>query len=83
MHQSKKITNKINSSKDLIFLNKDTTDMSITDMIPDIQISSSSKILDTSENLLDPFETTPSLSTQVNVIETPKMANNASINRMK
>ena len=54
--------------------------MSITDMIPDIQISSSSKILDTSENLLDPFETTPSLSTQVNVIETPKMANNASIN---
>ena len=83
MHQSKKIANKINSSKDLIFLNKDTTDMSITDMIPDIQISSSSKILDTSENLLDPFETTPSLSTQVNVIETPKMAHNASINRMK
>ena len=80
LHQSKKITNKINSSKDLIFLNKDTTDMSITDMIPDIQISSSSKILDTSENLLDPFETKPSLSTQVNVIETPKMANNASVN---
>ena len=49
-------------------------------MIPDIQNSRSSKILDNSENLLDSFETTPSLSTQVNLIETPKMTNEASIN---
>ena len=79
-HQYNKIINKINSNNDLFFLNKDNTDMSITDMIPDIQNSSSSKILDNSENLLDSFEITPSLSTQVNLIETPKMTNEASIN---
>ena len=54
--------------------------MSIIDMIPYIQNSPSSKILDTSENLLDSLEKTQSLSTQVNLIETPKKANNASIN---
>ena len=55
-------------------------DMSIIDMIPYIQNSPSSKILDTSENLLDSLEKTQSLSTQVNLIETPKKANDASIN---
>ena len=55
-------------------------DMSIIDMIPYIQNSPSSKILDTFENLLDSLEKTQSLSTQVNLIETPKKANDASIN---
>ena len=54
--------------------------MPIIDMIPYIQNSPPNKILDTSENILDSFETTPSLSTQMNLIETPKKANDASIN---
>ena len=54
--------------------------MSITDTIPYIQNSPPSKILDTSENILDYFETTPSLCTQMNLMETPKKANDASIN---
>ena len=49
-------------------------------MIPYIQNSPPNKILDTSENILDSFETTPSLSTQMNLIETPKKANDAYIN---
>ena len=52
-------------------------------MILYIQHSPPSKILNTSENLLDPFEITPSLSTKMNLIETPKKANNASINSNK
>ena len=54
--------------------------MPIIDMIPYIQNSPPNKILDTSENILDSFETTPSLSTQMNLIETPKKATDASIN---
>ena len=54
--------------------------MSITDTIPYIQNSPPSKILDTSENIFDYFETTPSLCTQMNLMETPKKANDASIN---
>ena len=45
-----------------------------------MQNSPPSKILDTSENILDSLETTPSLSTKVNLKETPKKANDASIN---
>ena len=78
--QSNKLINKINRNKDSFFLNEDTIDMSIIDMIPYIQNSPPSKILDTSENILNSFETTPSLSTQINLIETPKKANEASIN---
>ena len=78
--QSNKLINKINSSKDSFFLNEDTIDMSIIDMIPYIQNSPPSKILDTSESILNSFKTTPSLSTQMNLIETPKKANEASIN---
>ena len=70
----------INRSKHSFFMNEDTIDMSVIDMIPCIQNSPSSKMLDTSDNLLDSFETMPSLSTQMNLIETPKRANNASIN---
>ena len=51
--QSNKLINKINSSKDSFFLNEDTIDMSIIDMIPYIQNSPPSKILDTSENILN------------------------------
>ena len=57
--------------------------MSITDMIPYIQNSENSRpseILDTSENILVSFETTSSLSTQMELIETPKKANDSSIN---
>ena len=50
--------------------------MSIRDMTPYIQISPPSKILD----ILDSFETMSSLSTPINLIETPKKANDASIN---
>ena len=50
-------------------------------MFPYIQNSPPSKILYTSENILDSFETTPSSSTQMNLIETPERANDASINR--
>ena len=50
--------------------------MSIRDMTPYIQISPPSKILD----ILDSFETMPSLSTPINLIETPKKTNDASIN---
>ena len=49
-------------------------------MIPYIQNSPPSKNLDTSENILDSFEIKPSLSTQMNLIETPKNANDTSIN---
>ena len=77
--QSNKLINKINRNKDSFFLNEDTIDMSIIDMIPYIQNSPPSKVLDTSENILNSFETTPSLSTQMNLIETPKKANEASI----
>ena len=45
-----------------------------------MQNSPPSKILDTSENILDSLETTPSLSTKVNLKETPKKANDASLN---
>ena len=48
-------------------------------MIPYMQNSPPSKILDTSENILDYFETTPRLRTQMNLMETPKKANDASI----
>ena len=68
---SNKLINKINRNKDSLFLNEDTIDMSIIDMIPYIQNSPPSKVLDTSENILNSFETTPSLSTQMNLIETP------------
>ena len=61
-------------------MNEDTTDMSITDIIAYIQNFPPSKILDTSEKVLDSFEKTPSLSTQINLIETPKKANDISIN---
>ena len=44
-------------------------------MIPYIQNSPPSKILDTFENILDSFETTPNLFTQANLI-----ANDAGIN---
>ena len=70
--QSNKLTNKINRSKDSFFLNEDIIDMSIIHMISYIQNSPPSKILDTFENILDSFETTPSLCTQMNLIETPK-----------
>ena len=69
--QSNRLINKINRNKDSFFLNEDTIDMSIIDMIPYIQNSPPSKVLDTSENILNSFETTPSLSTQMNLIETP------------
>ena len=52
----------------------------IIDMTPYIQNSPSSKILNTFGNILDSFETTPSLSMQMNLIETPKKANDTSIN---
>ena len=78
--QSNKLINKINRSKYSFFLNEDTVDMSIIDMIPYIQNSTPSKILDTSENLLNSFETSSSLSTQMNLIETPKKANDTSVN---
>ena len=61
-------------------MNEDTIDMSIINMIPYIQNSPPSKILDTSENILDSFEIKPSLSTQMNLTETPKNANDTSIN---
>ena len=48
--------------------------------IPYIQNSPPSKILDTSENMLDSFEATTSLSTQVNLKETSKKTNDACIN---
>ena len=75
-----KLINKINRNKDSFFLNEDTIDMPVIDMIPYMQNSQPSKVLDTSENILNSFETTPSLSTQINLIETPKKANEASIN---
>ena len=43
-------------------------------MIPYIQNSPPSKILDTSEIIYDSFETTPGISMQMNLIETPKKA---------
>ena len=58
----------INRCKDSFFLNEDTIDMWNIDMIPYIQNSPPSKILDTSENLLDSLEKTPSLSTQANLM---------------
>ena len=78
--QSNKLINKINRNKDSFFLNEDTIDMSVIDMFPYICNSPPSKIFDTSENILSSFETTPSLSTQMNLIKTPKKANTASIN---
>ena len=55
-------------------------DISVIDTIPYIQNFLCSKILSTSENLLDSLEATPSLSTQVNLTEIPKSVNDASIN---
>ena len=49
-------------------------------MIPYKQNSPPSKILNISENILNSFETTTSSSTQANLIETPKIANDTSIN---
>ena len=48
-------------------------------MIPYIQNSPSSEILNTFENVLHSFEATSSLSTEVNLIETHKKASDASI----
>ena len=78
--QSNKLINKINRSKDSFFLNEDIIDMSIIDVIPYIQNSPTSKILDTSESILDTFQITPSLSTQMNLIQTATKANDPSIN---
>ena len=61
-------------------MSENVIDMSIINMIPYIQNSPPSKNLDTSENILDSFEIKPSLSTQMNLIETPKNANDTSIN---
>ena len=49
-------------------------------MISYIHNSPFSRILDTSEKLLDFFMAMPSLSTQVNLIKTPKKTNDATIN---
>ena len=54
--QSNKLINKINRNKDSFFLNEDTIDMSIIDMIPYIQNSPPSKILDTSEASINSHE---------------------------
>ena len=54
----------------------------IIDMIPCIQNSPPRKILNTSGNVLDSLETTPSSSTQMNLIETPKKVNDAMKLRM-
>ena len=61
-------------------MNEDIIDMSIIDVIPYIQNSPTSKILDTSESILDTFQITPSLSTQMNLIQTATKANDPSIN---
>ena len=61
-------------------MSENAIDMSIINMIPYIQNSPPSKNLDTSENILDSFEIKPSLSTQMNLIETPKNASDTSIN---
>ena len=53
--------------------------MSMIDMIPYIQNSPLSEILNTFEIVLHSFEATSSLSTEVNKIETHKKANDASI----
>ena len=47
--QSNKLTNNINRSKDSFFLNEDTIDMLIIDMVPYIQNSPPIKILGTSK----------------------------------
>ena len=57
--------------------------MSIIDMFPYIQNYAPSKILDTSENILDSFATTSSLSTQMNLIETPKSQKTLALTVMK
>ena len=49
--------------------------------IPNIQNSPPSKIIDTSENILDSFETTLSLSTQM--IKTPKRQTTLALTVMK
>ena len=54
--QSNRLINKINRNKDSFFLNEDTIDMSIIDMIPYIQNSPPSKILDTSEASINSHE---------------------------
>ena len=51
--------------------------------IPYIQISRPSKIIDTSENILDSFETTLSLSTQMIFIETLKRQRTLALTVMK
>ena len=66
--QSNKLINNINLSKDSFFLNEGTIDTLTKDMIPYVQNSPPSKILDNSENILDSFETTSSLSTQIKLI---------------
>ena len=81
--KSNQLINKINRRKEPFFLKEDMIGMSIIDMIPYIQHSPSSKILDTSENRLDSFEAMPSLPMQVNLIETPKEAEDANINSNK
>ena len=52
-------------------------------MIPYIQNSPPSQILDTSENILDSFETTPSLSSQINLLEAPKKQKTVALTVMK
>ena len=63
-------------------MNEDTIDMSIIDMILDIQNSPPSKILNTFENILDSFETTPSLCTQ-NQLEVLIRENNEKFYELK
>ena len=57
--------------------------MSIIDMFPYMQNNRPSKILDISENILDSFATTSSLSTQMNLIETPKSQKTLALTVMK
>ena len=69
---SKKIINKKNRNQDSFFLNEDSIDMSILDMIPYTQHSPTNHPIDTPDIFLEDFDSTPFINTQKDLSETPK-----------
>ena len=69
---SKKIINKKNRNQDSFFLNEDSIDMSILDMIPYTQHSPTNHPIDTPDFFLEDFDSTPIINTQKDLSETPK-----------
>ena len=77
---SKKIINKKSRNQDSFFLNEDSIDMLILDMIPYTQHSPTNHPIDTRYIFLEDFDSTSFINTQKDLSETPKNAHGNILN---